>query len=158
MKKALKIIVLVLAVGFIGMQFFQIDKTNPPITDTETLEAAVAIPPDVALILGRSCNDCHTNKTVYPWYASIQPNGWFLKDHIDEGIRELNFSKFNTFETKKKKKKLEEICEQVETSEMPLPSYLWIHRDAVLSESERKALCDWTKQAVTNLEKSEPPA
>lgn len=151
MKKALKLAAIALVIAFIGLQFFQIDKTNPPITDTETLEAAVAVPPDVALILGRSCNDCHTNKTIYPWYANIQPAGWFLKDHIDEGKKELNLSKFNTFETKRKLKKLEEICEQVETTEMPLPSYLWIHRDAALTETERKALCDWTRTSIAKL-------
>ncbi len=152
LKKAPKIIVLVLAVAFMGLQFFQIDKTNPPIVDTETLEPAVAVPPDVALIMGRSCNDCHTNKTVYPWYANVQPAGWFLKSHIDEGKRKLNLSKFNTFDQKKKIKKLEEICEEVESASMPLPSYLWIHRDAVLSESERKAICDWTKTEIMKLE------
>jgi len=55
-------------------------------------------------------------------------------------------SVFNTYAQKKKAKKLEEICEQVESAEMPLPSYLWIHRDAVLKDTEAKALCDWAKQ------------
>lgn len=151
MKKALKIVVLLFVIAFVGLQFFQIDKTNPPIIESETLEAAVAVPPDVALILGRSCNDCHTNKTVYPWYASIQPSGWFLKDHIDHGKEHLNLSKFNTFDTKKKKKKLEEICEEVDAASMPLPSYLWIHHDAALGESERKTLCDWTKSLIAKL-------
>ena len=152
MKRALKIIVLVSAVGLIGIQFFQIDKTNPPITESETLESTVAVPPDVALILGRSCNDCHTNKTVYPWYANIQPAGWFLKSHIDEGKQKLNLSKFNTFDAKRKTKKLEEICEEVESAAMPLPSYLYIHWDAKLSESDKKALCDWTKTAASKIE------
>lgn len=155
LKKILKAAVIILAIGFITLQFFGIDKTNPPIVHSETLEAAVAVPPDVALIMGRSCNDCHTNKTVYPWYASIQPSGWYLKDHIDEGKRKLNLSKFNTFDKRKKIKKLEEICEQVESSEMPLPSYLWIHWYAKLTESERTALCDWTKQSIQSIEDSE---
>ena len=153
MRKPFKVAAIAIVIGFITLQFFGIDKTNPPIVHSETLEATVAVPPDVALIMGRSCNDCHTNKTIYPWYANIQPAGWFVKDHIDEGKRKLNLSKFNTFDTKKKIKKLEEICEQVESSEMPLPSYLWIHRYAVLSENERKAICDWTKQAIEGIEK-----
>ena len=152
MRKPFKVAAIAIVIGFITLQFFGIDKTNPPIVHSETLEATVAVLPDIALIMGRSCNDCHTNKTVYPWYANIQPAGWFLKDHIDEGKRKLNLSKFNTFDTKKKIKKLEEICEQVESSEMPLPSYLWIHRYAALSESERKALCAWTKQAIAKIE------
>ena len=143
MKKALKVVLLILAVGFIAIQFFQIDKTNPQIVQANTLESSVTVPPDVAMVLGRSCNDCHTNNTFYPWYANVQPFGWFLKDHIDEGKRKLNLSEFSTYAARKKVKKLEEICEQVESAEMPLPSYLWIHRDAVLKDTEKKALCDW---------------
>ncbi len=150
-KKIIKVLAILIAVGLIAIQFFRIDKTNPPINESETLETAVAVSPDIALILGRSCNDCHSNKTVYPWYSNVQPAAWFLKDHIEDGKHELNMSVFNTYNAKKKVKKLEEICEQVESAEMPLPSYLWIHRDAALSESERKALCDWTKAEIAKL-------
>jgi len=145
MKKAIKFTVIILAVAFLAIQFFQVDKASPPINESETMEAVLAVPPDVKLILGKSCNDCHTNKTIYPWYAYIQPAGWFLKSHIDDGKRHLNFSVFATYDAKKRAKKLEEICEQVTSAEMPLPSYTWIHRDAVLTESERTAVCDWTK-------------
>src|SRR5580765_7136801 len=102
MKKALKILAVLIVVGIIVLQFFGIDKTNPPIVPGETLEAAVSVPPDIAQIMVRSCNDCHTNTTIYPWYANVQPIGWFLKDHIDDGKRDLNFSIFNTYSAKKK--------------------------------------------------------
>lgn len=152
MKKAIKIAAVVIVLGFITIQFFGIDKTNPPVVESETLESAVAVSPDVSLIMGRACNDCHTNKTIYPWYSNVQPSGWFLKDHIDEGREELNFSKFNTFEKKKKIRKLEEVCSEVESGQMPLPSYTWIHRGAILTESEKAAICSWTKTEIAKLE------
>ena len=142
-KKLLKISLAVVIVALVVIQFFSVDKTNPPIVDAETLEAAVSVPPDISLIIGRSCNDCHSNKTIYPWYSHIQPSGWFLRDHVDHGRSHLNFSVFNTYEPKKKAHKLEEVCEMMESRAMPLPSYLWLHRDAVLSDSDAKALCDW---------------
>lgn len=148
MKRILKIILIAVAVAFVAIQFFQIDKTNPPIVYAETLESVVSVSPDVTIILGKACNDCHTNKTIYPWYAYVQPAGWLLQSHIDEGKRNLNFSKFATYDANRREKKLEEICEQIETGEMPLPSYTWIHRDAILTDSEKKALCDWTKQVI----------
>jgi hypothetical protein len=150
-KKILKILAIIVAVAFIAIQFFRIDKTNPPIVEAETIDAVLAVPPDVALILGRSCNDCHTNKTIYPWYSNVQPAAWFLKNHIDDGKRHFNLSTFATYDAKKRAKKLDEVCEQVDSGEMPLPSYLWIHRDAVLSESDKKAICDWTKDAAAKL-------
>ena len=151
LKKIVLIIAAVLVVGFIVIQFFQIDRAVPPVYAAETIEAAVPVPPDILLIISRSCVDCHSNLTVYPWYTRIQPVGWFMKNHIDEGRRELNFSIFNTYNPRRKAKKLEEICEQVTQSEMPLPSYLWIHGNAVLKDTEVKALCDWTEAARATL-------
>jgi hypothetical protein len=145
MKKVLKVLAIIVVTGFVAIQFFGIDKTNPPINPAETLEAAVSVSPDISQILVRSCNDCHTNSTTYPWYANIQPVGWFLKNHIDDGQRKLNFSVFKTYPAKKQVKKLGEICEEVQTKEMPLPSYLWIHRSSVMSESDIKTLCEWTE-------------
>lgn len=145
LKKILKITALVLFLGFVVIQFFRPDFTNPPVNAAETIENSMQIPPNVSAILKRSCADCHSFETVYPWYSKIQPSAWFLKDHIDEGRREMNFSVWNTYEPRRKKRKLDEMCEQVEMREMPLPSYLWIHRDAQMSDADIKTLCDWAK-------------
>jgi hypothetical protein len=145
MKKALKIIAIVLIVGFIIIQFIRPDFTNPPVNQAETLEAATQVPDNVKAILGRSCADCHTNETKYPWYAKIQPSAWFLKGHIEDGRRELNLSLWKTYEPRRQRRKLSEICEQVQAKEMPLPSYLWIHSDSKMSDEDIKTLCDWTE-------------
>jgi hypothetical protein len=144
MKKALKIAVIILVLGFIVAQFIRPDQTNPSIVAAETIEAATPIPENVNAILTRSCNDCHSNKTVYPWYAQITPANWLLAHHIDEGRRELNLSVWQTYDARKKKRKLDEICEQIETGEMPHNQYLWIHRAAKLSDEDKKLLCDWS--------------
>lgn len=146
MKKALKVVYLILIAGFVVIQFFRIDKSGLPVVQAETIGATIAVPPDISQILVRSCNNCHSNATDYPWYSNFQPVGWYLKNHIDDGRRKLNFDIFNTYSAKKKVKKLEEICEQVETKEMPLPSYLWLHGDSALSDSDARALCDWAAQ------------
>ncbi len=155
MKKLLKIVILLILIVLVGMQFFAIDKTNPPIVDEETLEKAVNVPPDISMLMARSCNDCHSHKTQFPWYSYIQPVGWFVKDHIDHGKEHLNFSKFNTLDKKQKMRKLEETCDEVSEAKMPLPSYLWIHHDAVLTESEKAAICAWTKTEIEKLEAAE---
>ena len=151
MKKTLKILALILFVGFVAIQFIRPDFTNPPVNAAETIESSMQIPENVQKILTISCKDCHSNETNYPWYSQIQPIARFLKDHIDEGRNELNFSVWNTYEPRKKKRKLEEVCEQIEAKEMPLPSYLWIHWSAKLSENDIKNLCDWTKSESVKL-------
>lgn len=146
MKKALKVVCLILIAGFVVIQFFRIDKSSLPVVQAETIGSTIAVSPDISQILVRSCNNCHSNATDYPWYSNLQPVGWYLKNHIDDGRRKLNFDIFNTYSAKKKVKKLEEICEQVETKEMPLPSYLWLHGESVLSDSDARALCEWATQ------------
>ena len=155
MKKAIKIIVLVLFLLFIGIQFIRPDFTNPPVIQSETLETSTDVPENVREILTRSCKDCHSNETNYPWYSKIQPSASFLSGHIAEGRNELNFSVWNTYETRRKIRKLDEICEMVGEKQMPLPSYLWIHWNSKLSENDINILCDWTKAEQQRLESSE---
>jgi hypothetical protein len=135
----------VLVVGLIVAQFIQPDRTNPPVSPAETLEASAAVPDNVKEVLSRACADCHTNNTTYPWYSKVSPVSWWMQSHINEGRRELNMSVWATYADKRKNRKLDEICEQVRTREMPLPSYLWIHRDSKLTDDEINALCSWTE-------------
>lgn len=144
MKKHLKIIAVVLFAAFLLAQLFRPDRANPPIVEAETLESTAPVPENVEAVLVRSCSDCHANKTNYPWYSNVTPFNFFLANHIEEGRRNLNFSVWNTYEKNRKRRKLDQICEQISEGQMPLPSYLWIHRDAQLSDEDRKILCDWT--------------
>lgn len=151
MSKTFKIIIIVLFVAFIAIQFIRPDFTNPPLIAGQTLEENIQVPDNVKAILKTSCNDCHSNTTVYPWYSNIQPSAWFLKSHIDDGRKELNFSDWKTYDAKKQRRKLAEVCEEIQAKMMPLPSYLWIHWDAKLSDEQIKIICDWTESERAKL-------
>ncbi|MGI9035335.1 MAG: heme-binding domain-containing protein [Pyrinomonadaceae bacterium] len=151
MKKALKITAVVLFLAFVAIQFVHSDFTNSPIVAGQNLEAVTQVPDDVQKILTRSCADCHTNNTVYPWYSKIQPSAWFLAGHIKDGRKQLNFSEWGNYENSRRRRKFGEICEQVENREMPLPSYLWIHWNAKLSDDEIKKVCDWTESEAAKI-------
>lgn len=144
MKKFLKITAVLLVVAVAGIQFVRPNRANPGIDPKLTLESSENVPPEVASILKRSCNDCHSNSTVWPWYSNVAPISWSVAAHVNEGREELNFSVWNTYSVKRKAKKLEEMCEEVEERHMPHPQYLWIHREAVMTEADVKTLCDWT--------------
>lgn len=150
-KKIIKIILIVLVVAFIFGQFIRPSHENPPVVEAEILRASTTVPSDVDAILKRSCADCHSNETSYPWYSQITPVNWFLDNHIQDGRRELNTSVWNTYPVKKKARKLDEICDQVEKGEMPLPSYLWIHWDAGLKPGDAQLLCDWARSEKAKL-------
>jgi hypothetical protein len=151
-KRIIKIVVLILALAFVVIQFIRPDRTNPPENPADTIEASTQIPADVGAILSRSCADCHSNRTMYPWYSNVAPVSWFLADHIRDGRRELNFSVWNTYDNRRKERKLDAICDQVDIGEMPLSSYLWIHWDAKLQSGDAEKICDWARAEKERLE------
>ena len=144
------------------IQFFQPGKNNQSLDMTNDISKVVTVPEEVHALLKTSCYDCHSNHTVYPWYANIQPVGWWLKDHIDEGKSHINFQDFALVEASERfptralrqDHKLEEVAETVENGEMPLESYTIIHGDAKLDASQKKMIVDWVKAARTELSKN----
>ncbi len=102
-----------------------------------------APPATVRQVLQNACYDCHSNTTRYPWYANVQPVGWWLANHIDEGKDDLNLSEFGSYPLKKQVRKLTAISDQLSDREMPLRSYTWIHRDARLTDEQVRQVTDW---------------
>ncbi|GAB4001142.1 heme-binding domain-containing protein [Spirosoma daeguense] len=125
------------------IQFFRPEKNQAEGVSPTDITTKYALPDNVAAVLKRSCFDCHSNSTTYPWYYNIQPVAWWLSNHIEEGKEELNFSEFATYSPKKARHKLEEVGEAVTDGWMPLGSYLWIHHDAKLKSEEAKLIADW---------------
>ena len=157
MKKALKWSAVALALLFLGAQAYRPARTNPPVDERKTLHANTQVSPEVGAILERSCNDCHSSETVWPWYSNVAPISWFLQSHVEEGRRELSFSEWGTYAKRKRERKLHEICEQVESGQMPLTSYLPLHPSARLSDEDKRVLCEWTKQEEER-QPDDPPA
>ena len=142
-----KKILLGLMVLFIAVQAIQPSKNQGSPTGPTDITAAMQVPDSVMTVLKKSCYDCHSNHTTYPWYDNITPVNWWVNHHINEGKRELNFSTFAEYNQRRKAKKLDESAEQIEKGEMPLKSYLLMHGDAKLTESQQKMLINWFKSA-----------
>ena len=151
MRKILKIIVVLSVVLFVGIQFMRPSRTNPPIVNGETLEDSTEVPINVNEILKRSCKDCHSNETVFPWYSNVAPISWSVVDHVRVARSELNFSIWNTYSMSRKKRKLQEVCEEVKERHMPHNQYLWLHWNAALTDDEIRILCDWTKTEIAKI-------
>jgi cytochrome c551/c552 len=141
-KKILKWVGIALVVALIVMQFIRPARTNPPVDETATMSARLQVTPEVEAILNRSCIDCHSHKTVWPWYSNIAPISWQLVHDVNEGRRHWNVSNWPT-DPKRSAHRLEEMCEQVTKGEMPLWFYLPLHPTAKLTDADKKTLCDW---------------
>ncbi|MBK8786435.1 MAG: heme-binding domain-containing protein [Chitinophagaceae bacterium] len=143
LKKILKRTFQLLLLAFIVIQFIRPAKNISEGISNNDISKIYAVPADVQAILKTSCYDCHSNNTVYQWYANIQPAAWWLADHVKEGKKELNFSEFASYRIGRQYRKLEEINKEVKENEMPLESYLWIHKDSKLSEQQKLTLANW---------------
>jgi hypothetical protein len=109
------------------------------------LLAGAQIDSDMLATLRRSCGDCHSEETRYPWYSYVAPVSWWLEYHVSQGRRHLNLSRWNEYPLPRKERRLSDIANQVKTREMPLRSYLLLHREAELSNADVDAIFRWTQ-------------
>ena len=125
---------------FVLMQFFQIDKTNPPVnTDSDFIQIEKPSPA-IAKLIKDACYDCHSNETQYPWYTNIQPVGWWIRGHYRGARGDLNYSEWAEYNDEDKPSGLKEMAEEVEEMHMPLKSYTWMHPKSKMNEEQRKEL------------------
>jgi len=132
--------------------------TNPPVDASKTLRANAQITPEAEAVIERSCRDCHSNETVWPWYSQVAPVSWLLTSDVNEGRHNLNFSEWGTYSQRKVANRLKGICDQVQRGDMPLWFYLPLHPSAKLTDADKKTLCDWTKQELARVSASQPAA
>lgn len=126
-------------VVFIAIQFlpvFEIEKNPPiekePIWDSEKTKEYFM----------RSCADCHSHNTKWPWYSKIAPISWLIRHHVKEGREHFNISRYGL----QKKDKSHEAAEEVEDGSMPLLPYVWMHPEAKLSEQEKREFIEGLKK------------
>jgi hypothetical protein len=156
MKKILKIFSVLLVLAFIIIQFInRPEKTSSNEITEDDITRQANLPSDVEKIMKRSCYDCHSNQTVWPWYSNIAPVSWLVEKDVREGRKDMNFSTWGKLSDNKKSKLLSEICDLISENEMPLPVYLIMHSEAKLSDEDKKKLCDWASAELKKYEKED---
>jgi len=155
-RQMIRKILFVLAGLFIVIQFVRPAK-NLSADTGKNIHTLYAVPAEVNKILETSCADCHSNKTVYPWYAEVQPVGWWLNNHIKEGKQHFNLDDFAGRRINYQFKKMDDCIEQLKKGDMPLGSYTLIHRNALLSAADKQTLINWCESVKSEI-KSKYPA
>ena len=143
--KILKYIAIILLLALVLLQFYPSELNEGNNDSDSEISKLYAVPENVQQKLRVSCYDCHSNNTNYPWYNKIQPIALYLEDHIRVGKGHLNFDEFGSYDREEQKELLEEIVHEIKNGEMPLTSYTLIHREARLSETEKKEIIDWAE-------------
>ncbi|MGC4121284.1 MAG: heme-binding domain-containing protein [Myxococcales bacterium] len=146
MSRSLKAAFLVAAL-VLAAQAIRPERTNPPEDRSLTLVAQRTVEPEVAALLDRACADCHTHRTRWPWYSEVAPASWLLAHDVEEGRGELNLSEWGRYPPDRQHKLLGEVCEDVESGEMPPAAYRFLHPEARLATEEARRLCEWARAA-----------
>jgi Haem-binding domain len=127
------------------IQAFRPSRTNPPINATQEMAAVVHVDPTVQSILDHSCSDCHSNRTVWPWYSQVAPISWGVASDVSDGRRHMNFSEWGTYPGYKQQDLLDKACKLVTQHDMPPFTYNLIRAANRPTNSDRQAICAWTK-------------
>ncbi len=156
MKKVFKAVGWLLLLALIVIQFFRPEKNLQKGISTTHFSTKYPVPDDVKVILDKACYDCHSNNSRYPWYFNVQPIGMWMDDHIKEGKQGLNFSEYTNKRLRYQYHKMEEVIEVIDEDVMPIDSYTWTHKDAILTPEEKSKLKNWAQSIMDALEAQYP--
>lgn len=120
------------------------DHSNPPVVAEPTWDS-----PTTRTLAVRACFDCHSNQTQWPWYSHVAPMSWLVQGHVDGGRAALNFSEWGRGE-------MEDAAESVLAGEMPPRSYTLLHREAALTQDERRLLASGLTRIAGRGESTNP--
>ena len=117
-------------------------KQAPAIFETG---AALTIPANVARIFTRSCADCHSNQTRWPWYSKVPPASWIVSKDVNRGRKAMNLSEWSVRKNPSlAATMLLAACADMQSGRMPLQGYLLLHPDRRPTSAEINTVCQWT--------------
>ena len=120
---------------------------------TPDVHAAIA-DERVAGIVARSCANCHSDHTSWPWYSYLPPASWLVEKDVAEGRSHLNLSTWASYGREKKAEILADIARSVANREMPLHPYLLLHKEARLSDEDAQVIISWASHERRTLRKT----
>jgi len=136
-----RILTAIALTGFVAVvtasQFHLIDRS------TSAPGVQPPMPAEVRAVLERSCYDCHSNQTQWPWYSNIAPLSWLIEHDVRKGRRDLDFTDWAQYDPDEQLDRVEEIGAEVGDGQMPPAQYTLLHPDAVLGAAERALIQDW---------------
>ena len=138
----------VLVIVFVAAQFIRPERANPATDARRAIQAQVGTASRVAAVLDRSCRDCHSNRTVWPWYTRVAPLSWAMAYGVTAGRKAVNFSEWAGYRPERQRMLLIASCQDVSKGKMPGPWTL-LHPEAKLSPQDVEAICAATEQVET---------
>ena len=136
----------VFVIVFAAAQLVRPERTNPPTNVSRTIQAHAGTTRELAVVLDRSCRDCHSNDTVWPWYTQIAPLSWLMARGVAEGRQAVNFSEWASYPPDVQRTLLSVSCQDATNGKMPGP-YALVRPDPKLSPQNIETICAAARQA-----------
>lgn len=100
----------------------------------------------------KACNDCHTDRTDYPWYYKLPFVKGMIDKDIEEARAELDMSKGFPFVSHREPvDDLKKLAHEVEEGAMPPGKYTFMHWSASLSTEEKDSISNFVNSSLTML-------
>lgn len=147
MSRRLKQAALAIVVLFVAAQLVRPERANPPIDVSRTIQAHIATASGLAAVLDRACGDCHSNRTVWPWYTEVAPLSWLMAYGVKEGRNAVNFSEWGAYSAERQRELLDQSCRDVSQGKMPGSPWTLLHPEARLSAQDIETICAAARQA-----------
>ena len=101
--------------------------------------------PQVVRTIEKSCQNCHSEKTEWPWYSYVAPLSWMIENDVQSARSHMNLSRWNGYNPEQQQEILSKISVLVRNRAMPLPRYLMLHPESRLSDAEVAYLYQWAR-------------
>jgi hypothetical protein len=145
MIRRLKQAALIFFLVFAAAQLVRPERANPPTDANRTIQAHVGAASGLVAILDRSCRDCHSNGTVWPWYTQVAPLSWLMARGVAEGRKAVNFSEWGAYSPDQQQTLLGMSCNDASTGRMP-GAWTLLHPEARLSPQDIETICAAARQ------------
>jgi hypothetical protein len=100
-------------------------------------------------IFQKSCFDCHSSNTRYPWYSNLSGVKQLIQTDIREAKDHLDMSQDFPFSGHASPlADLKAIDKAIRNSDMPPFRYRLMHPGSRLSEQDRNAVSEWVKTSL----------
>src|SRR6266852_5481906 len=112
---------------------------------SKPLLAGAPVDPAVMQIVERSCQNCHSERTDWPWYSYVAPMSWLIERDVQQGRSHMNLSHWDEYGVQKREDTLAEISAMTRSRQMPPTRYLRLHPHAKLSDEEIDLIYQWAR-------------
>jgi hypothetical protein len=130
----------VIAIAFAAAQLVRPERTNPATDESRTIQTHMGTARELVAVLDRSCGDCHSNATVWPWYTRVAPASWAMAYTVTEGRKAVNFSDWAAYSPEARQTLLSASCQDALDGRMPGP-YALLRPETRLSTKDIDTIC-----------------